>query len=118
MKNEAKANVLAIPVKRNRGLRAAIAHSIVVRSRLTGRAIAVTIKADRTRMPPGQQNLPYYMEGWSRWRHPVFGDDEVWVQQDPHPYFKPAIEHHLPDVQAAVLAAVEETATQLTRGGF
>jgi hypothetical protein len=67
-------------------------------------------------MPAGQETLPGYMEGRGRWRHPVYGDTAVWVPQDPHPYFESAVNEHLPAVEAGVMAAVDETATQLSRG--
>jgi len=45
---------------------------------------------DARRMPSGRENLPAYMEGvryYTRWRHPVFGNEEHWVTQPRHPYF-------------------------------
>ncbi len=45
---------------------------------------------DARRMPSGRENLPAYMEGvryYTRWRHPVFGDEETWVTQPRRPYF-------------------------------
>lgn len=48
------------------------------------------------------------MEGFvnPRWRHPVYGNDAVWVQQDTHPYLEPA-------AQAAGAAFVEGIKTVL-----
>lgn len=45
---------------------------------------------DARRMPLDRDNLPAYMEGvprYTRWRHQVFGNEEVWVTQKRHPYF-------------------------------
>lgn len=54
--------------------------------------------------------LAALMEGEkSPWRHPYFGNREVWADQAAHPYFKPAVEPRLPLVRVAVIAAVVET---------
>ncbi len=48
------------------------------------------IYLDARVMPSGRENLPAYMEGvryYTRWRHPVFGNEDEWVTQKRHPYF-------------------------------
>ncbi len=43
---------------------------------------------DGRRMPDRMGRIPQYYEGERpRWRHPVFGDRETWVDQSPHPSF-------------------------------
>ena len=78
-------------------LRGLLAKSVRVEVRLTGKLAGARIRADGRRMPDGLRAIPRYWEGpsvhgWSgRWRHPVFGDRDVWVQQDSHPTFYPAL---------------------------
>ena len=43
-------------------------------------------------------------------RHPVFGDREVWVAQATRPYAWPAVLAHRDEIEAALLAAYEEAA--------
>jgi hypothetical protein len=85
-------SALAIPAKtsaRGRpGLRRAIARAVTLRVRTAGRLASVAIFVDGRKMPPRQGALPQYMEGTRRpWRHPVFGNTEVWRAQPAHPYF-------------------------------
>lgn len=45
---------------------------------------------DANEMPSGEENLPAYMERirrYTRWRHQVFGNENVWVTQRAHQYF-------------------------------
>jgi hypothetical protein len=69
-------------------LRTLLARSVRVEVRLTGRQAGARIRADGRRMPNGMRALPAYWEGERpRWRHPVFGNRDVWVIQQPHPAF-------------------------------
>ena len=87
---------LGIPVKGTAGpagLRRRLAKATRLRVKTVGKGASVQILVDPRRMPSGEKALPQYMEGLpghSRWRHPVFGHD-VWVQQDSHPFFFPAL---------------------------
>jgi hypothetical protein len=90
-------NVLAIPVKgtKHTGLRARIAGAVDGWSRetTTGAQVGVAVFPGRTFGGNAYYTLPLYMEGaeagakWSRWRHPVYGNPEVWRGQDSHEYF-------------------------------
>jgi len=119
MKKQVQANALAIPVKgpESSGLRVALAKATRISITPGGRNISVALVVDGKKMSEGQQSLPAAMEGEGRpWRHPVFGDDEVWVRQASHPFVAPAI---LPTVLAAergINAAVDATVIQLVRG--
>lgn len=72
-----------------------LARSVRVEVRLTGKQAGARIRADGRRMPDGFKSLPRLVEGEGhevdrragRWRHPVFGNREVWVQQQPFPTF-------------------------------
>lgn len=45
--------------------------------------------------------------GSSSWRHPVFGDTNVWVEQDTHPWLQPAVDSNLETATAAAQAALD-----------
>jgi hypothetical protein len=69
-------------------LRTLLARSVRVEVRTSGRQAGARIRADGRRMPNGMKALPAYWEGERpRWRHPVFGNRDVWVTQQPHPAF-------------------------------
>lgn len=70
------------------GLRTEMARATGLTVRTTGRQASVSIQVDGRKMPSGRKALQAYMEGLKRpWRHPVFGNRDVWVTQQPHPYF-------------------------------
>ncbi len=86
-----KAAIRDIPSKRGytaSGLRGRMTRAVKLEVRTTGRDAGVRIRVDGRKMPSGDKNLQSYMEGVKRpWRHPVFGNREVWVKQQPKPYF-------------------------------
>lgn len=98
-------------------LGAALAAATRTSVRSLGRSVGVSVKVDGSRMPEGKQGLPPLVEGIGRWRKPLFGNREHWYEQAPRPELTPAVERHLPGVQAGVLAAVDETARALAAGG-
>lgn len=118
IKTDVQANARAILAKgpAHTGLREALAKATRISILASRRQTAVRLIVDGNRMPAGQQKLPAYMEGTAKkWRHPVFGDRGTWVNQSAHPFVKPAVAKHLPEVQASVIAAVTETAAELER---
>jgi hypothetical protein len=64
-------------------------------------------------MPPGELSLPLGMEGVKRWRHPVYGNREVWVTQAPHPYFQQAAAGFGPAAGLALRASLEDITRQI-----
>lgn len=129
IKVEVQQNARAIPARgsASTGLRESLAKATRIKIAASRRNTTVQLIVDGKRMPAqvgdgpnsGQQKLPAYMEGTAkRWRHPVFGNRGTWVDQKAHPFVKPAVAKHLPDVQASVIAAVTETAAELERGSL
>lgn len=121
---EVKANLRTIPTtgSKHTGLRRALANATRARVRTGGRLLGVSIIVDGKKMPPGQQGLPPRMEGEERlrdirWRHPVYGNTTVWVQQASHPTVWPTVEKKLPAFRGALVDAITETAEALERGG-
>lgn len=114
IRDEARQNALAIPSKGtgHTGLRSAIARATKTRVRMSGRSAMVAVETDPRSMPAGKRNLPSYMEGLGRWRHPTFGK-APWKDQPAHPYFFRAAEHHILDARIKVEAAVKMTAREI-----
>ncbi|MGW4886904.1 hypothetical protein [Streptomyces murinus] len=80
-----------IPSKRGYradGLRGAMSRAVRLEVRMAGRDAGVRIRVDGRKMPDRARAVQSYMEGLKKpWRHPVYGNREVWIKQDPHPYF-------------------------------
>jgi hypothetical protein len=73
-----------------RSLRSAIARATEAKVRTSVRP-GVVIWVNPAQMPTGERALPGYLDGQGRWRHPVFGNTDVWRGQRPHPYFDRAV---------------------------
>lgn len=118
MKKQVQRNAFNIPAKgdRHTGLRVRIMRATTIKTRFTARTTLVRLWVDPSKMPEGQKKLPVYMEGERAWRHPVYGHKNTWVTQPSHPYFAPAVPAHLPGVNAGVVAALDKTATRLSKG--
>jgi hypothetical protein len=86
--------------RRGGSLRAQLARATRAEVRLTGKQAGVRIRTDGRKMPDRMKSLPGYAEGIRRrpWRHPVYGDRDTWVQQQPFPRFYQAVQ---PDEAAA-----------------
>lgn len=89
-----RTSIQSIPSRTGKGqLRAAMSKATRIEVRTSGRQAGVAIRVDGRKMPNRSKTLQSYMEGRKRpWRHPVFGNREVWVRQDPKPYFFRVVE--------------------------
>lgn len=83
-----RASIRSIPSRTGDGsLRAAMSRAVRVEVRTTGRDAGAAIRVDGRKMPAHMKSLPSMVEGRKRWRHPVFGHRDRWVQQPAKPYF-------------------------------
>lgn len=96
----AKAAALANPSKGwnaahgRPSLRAEMSRAVSITAKTKGKRAGVRVYVNPKRMPSGHKALPKYVEGtvgWTRWRHPVFGNENVWVQERAHPFFTRAV---------------------------
>lgn len=116
---KAKAAYKGLPEGRSRGSRSReelgdlkdlLAKAVRLEVRTSGRQAGVRIRVDGRRMPSGLKSLPRLAEGeghavdsrGGRWRHPVFGDRETWVQQPTFPVFYRTVEPHRDEVGRAI----------------
>lgn len=66
-------------------------------------------------MPARAKALQAYMEGTKpRWRHPVFGNRDVWVQQPPQPYFYKTMKVAGPRARASVNRVMDQISRDIT----
>ena len=74
----------------------------------------MSILMSTAKMPSGQRGLPGAMEGTKQWRHPVFGNSDVWVQQPAHPYFFPVVRRLGPAAKLAANRVVNKIDREIT----
>jgi hypothetical protein len=75
---------------RNRqDLRGLLAKATRIEVKLTGKSAGARIRVDGRRMPDRLKGIPkaWEAEAGARWRHPVYGRRDTWVQQRPRPLF-------------------------------
>lgn len=109
--------ILSLPTKGkdSSGLRKRMARAVTLRVRTSGRSAGVTLRVDGRKMPEGEGSLPAYMEGTKkRWKHPVYGDKDVWVSQQPHPYFYKIVRPYGSRARRAVLRVVASIGRDIT----
>jgi hypothetical protein len=124
MARAAKAGALTLPSKEQnlrRGrpsLRAELSRAVSTQIKTTGKRAGVRVFVNPKRMPDGKKSLARYMEGvpgWQRWRHPVFGHD-VWVRQQPHPFFTSATRPAEREARQAVNNVIDKMKRDLEHG--
>ena len=98
-------------------LKTAIARKIRPEVRITGRFPGAKIKAFKTKNLRGFPNAPKRTNRSSGWRHPVYGNREVWVQQHGKTkWFDRAFEgqdaHYKRQVQFALAGMVNRIASR------
>ncbi|WP_265560937.1 hypothetical protein [Streptomyces hygroscopicus] len=112
-----RASIKAIPADsgHHSGLRARLARATRLQVRTVGKQAGVSIQVDGRKMPNHQKALQAYMEGLKRpWRHPVFGNTNVWVKQEPHPYFYKTVRPLGGASRVAVNRVLDKTAQKIT----
>lgn len=93
-----------------RGVREAIAAGVRLSNRKSGRFAGVTIRSSGSKLPPDQKTLPRAFNR-GKWRHPVFGNRNVWVDQivTPVKWFDNPGKKAKPSIYREVTVAVRET---------
>ncbi|MFF7966763.1 hypothetical protein ACFZC3_15525 [Streptomyces sp. NPDC007903] len=96
------------------GLRANLARATRIEVKTAGRAAGVAIRVDGRKMPAHMKSLPSMVEGKKRWRHPVFGNREVWVDQHRQPYFYNAVRTAGPLARRAVSRVLDDITREIS----
>jgi len=107
VRDEVKAAYRAMPKgagRRAKGsLGSQLARATRTEVRTSGKLAGARVRVDGRKMPTGAKSLPAYVEGYKRpWRHPVYGNRDVWVTQPARPRFDRIVERHEDDVTRAV----------------
>lgn len=96
-------DIVALAAKRNAAFSTRIPASIKVRRR----GLAVRVQAGGDKAPDA---APFEHGGLAgTFRHPVFGNRNVWVTQRAHPFLTPAVEQTAVPFEAEILAQVDKT---------
>jgi hypothetical protein len=98
-------------------LRKLLAKATAGQVRFTGKEAGVRVRTDGRKMPDHMKALPGYAEGIRRrpWRHPVFGDREMWVTQPKFPRFYEAVQPNEAAARRQVIEAVDAVFDQIAR---
>jgi hypothetical protein len=120
MQAAARAAWLAAPSTQpasGQDLRKLLARSTWVQARLTGKEAGVRVRSDGRRMPNRMKAIPGYAEGIRRrpWRHPVYGNRDVWRTQRPFPRFYAAVQPNEAAARRRVSAAIDAVYDQIRR---
>jgi hypothetical protein len=97
-------------------LRVLLARAARIEVRTTGKLAGARLRVDGRKMPDQMKSLPAMWEGLVRWRHPVFGDRETWVQQDSHPTFYRIVTPQEDRVGRAIDQVLDDIRDKLERG--
>lgn len=120
-----KAAVLGLPssgesVRRGRRpLRQAIAAATQAQVRTSGKSVTVGVRINPRMLRGGRHNLPAYMnreKGYERWRHPVFGNTDVWRQQPATPWFYRTAQPFVADAGRRIDEVIAKVANEIERG--
>lgn len=99
------------PAHRAHALRENVAAATGVHARPRGVEIAV----NSSDMPEGQRSLPGHLESRKGWRHPVFGNRNVWAAERGGPWFYPSIRRHESRIRDRLDRAMNDAAIRLAQ---
>jgi hypothetical protein len=116
----ADGRVRQVPVRyrrdtRSTGLRNRVARSLSLEVK-TGGTPRVRFVAKPEKMPAGQQKLPRHLDNPRGWRHPVFGNTEMWVGQRGGSWFWPPIKRGIRLFRQRLDEAITATVEKIERG--
>jgi hypothetical protein len=117
---EARAGIRSMPSAglpvEGGGLRQAIARRIRAQAKLSGRYPGARVRVTKRGMPREFQLAARRTNRRKGWRHPVYGNTDVWTRQLGKPgWFDDPMRRGRPRYRAAVLAALNESARRITR---
>jgi len=114
---EAKAAIIAMESRGHEGtvLRERVADRTQMHIKVVGSHPGVEIRAHTTGMPRRFRNAPKRLNA-SHWRHPVFGNRDVWWVQIGRPgWFDKTIQRHKAEARRAADAALDEMSIRIAR---
>lgn len=103
------------PNTRSTGLRGRVARALALEVKTTGTP-RVRFVAKPDKMPAGEQKMPRHLDNPKGWRHPVFGDPEMWVAQRGGSWFWPPIKRKIRLFRQRLDEAITATVEKIERG--
>lgn len=104
----------------SRGLRASIARQVRVSVAFRGVRFTVQSEGLGAQWGPYGPALVKYLDGelpgYRNWRHPVFGQEDVWEVQYGRPWFFETIRRHAANFELACAEAMVEVIQEAARG--
>lgn len=110
---ERRARAVQRRVARAASLRDQIAKASGASVSASDKSVALAFKVRAGNLPPSQRKLPRRWDLPNGWRHPVFGNRDVWVQQIGHPYFRTTVTAGRDQVTAGVITAMTVAAEKI-----
>lgn len=111
---DVRAQALALPARgrKSTGLRRSLARN--VQGEVNGTHVRIAAGSR-----PGEEALPRGMDsGAAGWRHPVYGNRDVWVHQRGGSWFREPIGRHSEDVERQLTNVIEDMAQNIAAAGF
>jgi hypothetical protein len=105
---------LAIPAHgaKHTGLRARLAAGVV------GDVVGQTAHISATAVDPTEQGLPRGMDsGLAGWRHPVYGNRDVWVHQRGYSWFREPLSEEQDSIERKLSNVLEQMADNIADAG-
>ncbi|MEU6674757.1 hypothetical protein [Streptomyces sp. NPDC046925] len=114
---DAKRRVKSLPVhgRKHTGLRRRVASGVAIQAG-AGRGLGVRIVTGMR--DPQEASLPRYLDDPRGWRHPVFGQRDVWVTQHTGgSWFRATIAEHRPQMAHELERVLENAAETIAAAG-
>jgi hypothetical protein len=116
--DEAKSAIRSMPASGARhagmSLRREVAKKVSIEVRLSGRTVGARVKARKTPALRSFTNAPKYLNRKRGWRHPWFGERELWYDQMGRPdWFDGPMRAGRSRYRKAVIDAMEATARKI-----
>lgn len=110
---ERQARSVAKKLEKVRSLRESIAAASGSSVSAGARKVELAFKVRASQLPPSQRKLPRRWDQENGWRHPVYGNRNVWVTQRGHPYFRKTIFRSTDVIRAGVVTAMSTAAERI-----
>lgn len=103
------------PNTRSTGLRDRVARSLALELKSTGSA-RVRFVAKPEKLPANERNMPRNLDNPKGWRHPVYGNRQMWVAQQGGSWFWPPIKRGIRVFRQRIDEAITATVNKIERG--
>lgn len=107
-------SILSMPSHHHGTLRAEIARTVSASTGITRTGVRLDILSSGRKMAAEKDRLPGFTDSARGWKHPVFGNRNVWVRERGKPgWFELTIMRSAPYAERAVQHAMDTTARKL-----